>query len=438
MLWEITHALNHSFQADLIYFDQDVIDWKGRRSNPWFKPEWSPELFLAVNYIKPSILRREKLDLMLIGSKENYPRGFLTLALELTKNSQMRIMHIPKILYHQFSDSGQPNNASAVGAELRQWHRIWSRSKLEEKLDRPVAALDHGNGIVQYTWQSFTPRVSIVIASKEKEALLRRCLQSILTQTKYPDYEVIVVDSTTRNDDDRGYDIGVFSDERFRIVRFDESFNYASANNLGARHASGEILLFLNNDIEIIDESWLEELVRWLEFEEIGVVGGKLLFPSGRIQHAGIILGLGGHAGHVYFGMKEGDRGPFGTAEWYRDYYAVTGACLMLRKNIFNEVNGFNEEFELAFGDVELCLKVISRGYRVMYTPFARLHHDAGSTRGRYTPKADMQKAFQILEPYLERGDLFFNPNLSYAHPYPGLAGENDIDLVERVKRMLS
>jgi GT2 family glycosyltransferase len=162
-------------------------------------------------------------------------------------------------------------------------------------------------------------------------------------------------------------------------------------------------------------------MVRWSEQDEIGVVGAKLLFPNGSIQQAGVVIGMGGHAGHIFRGAREGETGPFGSVEWYRNYLAVTGACMMIPSSVFEEVGGFNEDYQLVFSDIDLCLRITKRGYRVVYTPFSRLIHHESITRGRYIPTGDLIKAYKDFFHHLSEGDPYYNPNLSYRETIPGL-----------------
>ncbi len=230
----------------------------------------------------------------------------------------------------------------------------------------------------------------------------------------------------------------ISKDSKVRIINFGNGFNFSAANNFGALRSTGAVLVFLNNDIEVIEESWLEELVRWTEFPDIGVVGAKLLYPNGLIQHAGVILGLGGHAGHVFIGAREGEVGPFGSTEWYRDYLAVTAACMMMRREVYEDVGGFDEDYKLVFGDVDLCLRIVEKGYRVVYTPFARLLHHEGASRRRYIPRQDIRKAYFDLLPYVRSGDPYYNPNLSYSNPFPRIVGRREESRIARLERILN
>jgi GT2 family glycosyltransferase len=262
--------------------------------------------------------------------------------------------------------------------------------------------------------------VSILIPNRDRIDLLSRCVESILEKTTYKNYEVLVVESGSQPAAFRYYD-EIEKHRKVRILSYPKGLNYSAVNNFGAKYARGDVLLFLNNDTEIIDPDWLEEMIRWAERKEIGVVGTKLVKRDGTIQHAGVIIGLTGFAGHIFAGLTEGHWGPFGSTEWYRNYLAVTGACLMVRRNVFQEVGGFREDFCYCGSDVEFCLRTKERGYRVVYTPFAKLLHNEAATRGGSIPNGDFQVSFQHCEQYLRNGDPYFNPNLSYWHTAPRL-----------------
>jgi GT2 family glycosyltransferase len=195
------------------------------------------------------------------------------------------------------------------------------------------------------------------------------------------------------------------------------------------------ILLFLNNDIEALTPDWLEEMVRWAERPEIGAVGAKLLTPRGTIQHAGVIMGMGAYAGHIFLEAPGDASGIFGSVNWYRNYSAVTGACMMMRRKVFEETGGFDENYELALSDVEICLRIRARGYRIVYTPFARLVHYEGSTRAGYIPAKDLSLGYLHMRPYVQAGDRHYNPNLSYAGPIPALLPRGEATRLERFER---
>ena len=219
-------------------------------------------------------------------------------------------------------------------------------------------------------------------------------------------------------------------------MNYNEKFNYSRANNIGARYARGEILLFLNNDVEILQPDWLEEMVRWVERPQIGAVGAKLLYPDDTIQHAGVVVGMEGHASHVFWGYHERQSGPFGSVEWYRNFTAVTGACLMIPRDLFEAILGFDEKYILAFSDIKICMRIRREGYRVLYSPFARLRHFEGKSRGYHIPQNDIQQGIDDFMPLVETGDPYYNPNLSYIERKPTIAAPMRKRRVARLLRI--
>ena len=222
------------------------------------------------------------------------------------------------------------------------------------------------------------------------------------------------------------------------VVRCVGEFNFSTANNLGASRASGDLLLFLNNDIEVLEDDWLAELAGWVERPGVGVVGAKLLRPDGTIQHGGLVMGLAGHASHAFDGGRENTYGPFGSSEWYRDLQAVTGACLMVRRSVFELIQGFDEAYQIGYGDIEICLRAGQAGQRIVYTPFARLLHHEGASRGLFVPPADVLRATLQMQPLVAAGDPYFSPNLSDDERQPSIAANDQRPRVERLDKILA
>ena len=270
------------------------------------------------------------------------------------------------------------------------------------------------NGLLHLRWKyADTPLVSIIIPSKEKPELLKRCLDSIAGRTSYAAWEVIVVDNNSSEPATLDYYRSLEQNPRVRIVPFNKRFNYSAANNVGAAEARGELLLFLNNDTEAQDPARLEELVGWARYGPIGVVGARLLAENRLIQHAGVVLGMGGFAGHPFAEYPPLSFALTGSTGWYRDFLAVTGACMLMRKAVFAEINGFDENFILCGSDVEICLRARRKGYRVVYNPFAELLHLESQTRDSSIPAEDFSVSLEHYRPYLEHGDPFWSPNVS-------------------------
>jgi GT2 family glycosyltransferase len=337
-----------------------------------------------------------------------------------------KICHIPKILYHWRDSSGSTADniwakPYAPPAQLRAISSHLTRLGYEQ-----ATAFFDASGFIRVRWALPTERkVSIIIPSQGANQVLERCIRSILESTRYPNYEILVVNNGERRPEAFPFYLEIASHARVRVLHYEAGpntpFNYNIVNNYGASFAGGELLLFLNNDIEAISPGWLDELVLWAEREDVGVVGAKLLRPDRTIQHAGVIIGLTGFAGHIFAGLPENQWTIFGLAEWYRDYMAVTAACLMVRREVFEHLGGFDESFLLCGSDVELCLRARAAGLKVVYNPFARLVHLEGATRQGDVPAEDFHASFPHYEPALKAGDPYFNANLSCWHLTPTL-----------------
>ncbi|OGO10983.1 MAG: hypothetical protein A2030_06840 [Chloroflexi bacterium RBG_19FT_COMBO_50_10] len=409
--------------ATIVYSDADKLTPDGlTRHDPSFWPDWSPELLLSVNYLTRGLFRRAELlkaAANAVDLEEAILRG---------SEGTGRIIHIPQVLCHVrdgqtfpwFADIFHPNNLKA---------------HLERSGLQGVTVQNSSTtGTPQFTWAYAQTLVSIIILSRDQVGWLKRCIDSILTQTTYPHYEIILIENNSRERETFSYYEQLKSIPQVKVFIHNQAFNYSAFNNWGVQHAQGDLLLFLNNDIECIDPGWLDELARWACRPEVGIVGAKLLYPDHTIQHAGLVVGLEGHANHIFAGCQEGYGGIFGSVEWYRDYSAVTGACMMMRKAVYEQVGGFDENYLLAFNDIEICLRTIQAGYRVVYTPFARLIHHEGATRSTYKPAADISLASQHLKPLIEQGDPFFNPNLSLMSRIPTLHRRGELSAIKKLE----
>jgi len=428
-LWEVVELLNIRSDLDLIYSDEDRVDGSGKkRSKPWFKPDWSPEMLLSVNYFRPAIVHQKMFETIDYGESTLEDAYYWDLILQVAYKAK-KVAHIPRVLCHvgcrSVNRKGVLKELAAVPAK-----------QLERCGEQESSGLLTYQGTFRVVWPTENSQVSIVIPSRDNAKCLKRCIESLFERTEYTNFDVILIDNNSQEESTLAFYRTLLRYQRVQIISYDKPFNYSEANNLGAQYARGALLLFLNDDIEVIDSKWLEELVRWAERPEIGVVGAKLLYPDHSIQHAGIILGLGGHAGHVFYGVPEGEEGLFGSTEWYRNYLAVTGACMMIPRKVVASIGGFDEGYRLVFSDVEMCLRIVARGYRILYNPFARLIHHEGSTRHRFIPYRDMTRAFRDLKVYIQTGDPYFNPNLSYFSPYPKIAMREEDRLIQLDKIM--
>jgi GT2 family glycosyltransferase len=411
-LFEVASLLGRQPHTDLIYSDSDLLSSDGaRRYSPLFKPDWSPAIMLSANYATHLCVARTEL-LRQLGGLTPGSDGAQDwdLILRVSEHTNA-IAHIPKVLYHwrespQSTATDIKRKPYVLNAQLNAITQHLARRGIEAK------AFFDTTGVIRVTWPlRSTPLVSIIIPSRNPQ-LLERCVSSILTHTAYRNFELLLVDTTPdgtiarRHRDD--------GSAPTRVLEWRLPFNYSAVNNAAANEARGDLLLFLNDDTAVIDAEWLGEMVRWAQIDEIGVVGAKLLHADGSIQHAGVVIGLSGFAGHPFAGGPQGAHTIYGCVEWYRNYSAVTGACLMIRRGLFEQVGMFDETLVLCGNDVELCLRVGVSGRQIFYTPFARLHHLESATRGVDSiPAHDFAASYVAYLPLLEEGDPFFSPNLS-------------------------
>ncbi len=431
-LFEVAHCLQTQPDADLIYSDSDKVDAKGRRFEPLFKPDWSPELLLCVNYIRHlSVFRREvalrvgQFDSALDGAQDwDY---FLRLS-EVTQ----RIHHLPKVLYHWRAWEGSTAQARSAKhyAAAAQIAAVQNHL-LRTGISAPHVFFDEAHPIRKFypyvQWEQPQPRhIAIIIPSRDHADVLGSCLESLFRLTNYPHYRVIVVDTGSREQATADLYARYAAEPRFSVVYYTEPFNFSRACNFGAQHTTdADLLLFLNNDTEILAADWLARMAQWFEREGVGIVGAKLLYPSGEIQHGGVIVGLSGMASHAFMLSREAIMTHFGSDDWYRNYLAVTGACLMIAQPLFEQIGGFDEAYALIYSDVEICLRAVAHGYRVVYTPDVRLIHYESLTHQRRVPYADFLRADQHFKLWIERGDPYYNPNLSHIGTLPNFSANS-------------
>ncbi|WP_086313941.1 glycosyl transferase, group 2 family protein [Enterococcus sp. 7F3_DIV0205] len=426
--YEVVKALNENPELDLLYSDEDKIDMEGNRSDPSFKPDWSPDLLLGTNYISHLGVYRRTILEEIGGFRKGYEGSQdYDLVLRFTeKTTSKRIKHIPKVLYHwrmlpTSTAVDQSSKGYAFEAGLRAVQDALVRREIKGH-----ATHGRANGLydVYYDIES-EELVSIIIPTKNGYKDVKRCVSSIIEKTTYPNYEIIIADngSTDEKMEELYASFKERLNDRFRVLVIDIPFNFSKINNIAAKDANGKYLLFLNNDTEVINADWLKLMVSFGQQERIGCVGAKLLYPNNTIQHAGVILGLGGIAGHGHYGYPHGDLGYFGKLALNVDYLAVTAACLLMKKQDFDAVSGFEEDFTVAFNDVDLCLKVKELGRDNVWLHEAELYHFESQTRG-YDDKGKKKKRFEKEKAMMEHkwstlidDDPFYNPNLTREIP---------------------
>jgi O-antigen biosynthesis protein len=404
-LAEVALRLQAEPDAELLYSDEDQLDPTGHRIRPFFKPAWSPDLLRSADYIRHILAVKRSLLEEVGRMREGFDGAeAYELILRVSERAR-RISHLPRVLYH-----GRKNALpTAQQAARRALAEHLSRCSEEAAIEEPRPATFH----VRYAVRG-KPLVSIIVPFKDKPELLAHLTESLRQHNSYGHYELLLISNNSVRPETHTL-LARLVDPRIRKLTWNEPFNYSAINNFGVRHAQGELLLFLNNDVEALEAGWLEELIGQAQRPAVGAVGPKLLFPDHTLQHAGVVLGIEGFAGHLFARMKDPSPWtPFGHADWTRNYLAVTGACLMMRREVFESVGGYDESFLVSGSDVELCLRIIRKGLRVVYTPAAKLLHDESSTRRvNSVPEVDLWRSFSAYRHYLREGDPFYNPNLS-------------------------
>ncbi|MDP9099637.1 MAG: glycosyltransferase family 2 protein [Verrucomicrobiota bacterium] len=395
--------------ADLIYSDEDKLTEEGLDS-PIFKPDWSPDYFLSCNYICHFTLIRSGVLTQVGGFRSEFDGAQdYDLFLRVIERTT-RIDHIPRVLYHwRRSRASTADNIRRKPGSLET-----GRLALEAHLEREAA-----RGHVTVDWRTHAywikrdlaeaKPISIIIPVRDRVDLLARCLDSITRETAYAPYEIVIVDNDSRTEEARAYLSGL----KHRVLNFGGPFNYSAINNLAVEQTDNPWLLFLNNDTEVIDGDWLTIMAEHIQRPEVGAVGPRLLYPDDTVQHGGIVVGVGGIAEHAFRGFPAEAPGVCRQLQVTRNYSAVTGACLLTRRDVFNKVHGFDEErLPVTFNDVDLCLKIRRAGYLVVYTPFARLYHHESGTRRRTVEPMETGVMRERWAEVLDN-DPYYNPNLS-------------------------
>ncbi len=408
-LYQTAKLLQTHPDADLIHSDEDKLTEEGFDA-PLFKPDWSPDFFLSYNYICHfTTLRRALVDEVGGFRSEFDGAQDYDLFLRIVERTQ-RIHHVPRILYHW------RRSTSSTSDNIRRKPKALEAGKcaVQEHLKRTGQA-----GHVAVDWRTHAywvkrqitrPRkISIIIPTRDGIPLLSRCIDSLVGKTTWADYEIVIVNNDSESQEARDY----FAQTPHRLLHFEGPFNFSAINNFAVEQTQCPWLLFLNNDVEIIDGDWLRAMVEHVQRPEVGAVGARLLYPDDTIQHAGVVLGVGGIAQHAFRGFPAEDPGVNRQLQVTKNYSSVTGACLMTRREVFEEVGGFDEQrLPVTFNDVDICLKMHRAGYLIVYTPFAQLYHHESATRRRSVEALETDVMRERWPDFLER-DPFYNPNLS-------------------------
>lgn len=424
-IYEVVRVINENKDVDIIYSDDDKIGMDGKRYDPQFKPDFSPELLLSYMYFSHIFVIRKKMYDLVGGCRIGYEGSQdYDLALRITEKTN-NIIHIPKILYHWRATP----TSTATSANTKPYSLINGEKAVRDAVKRrgipanvksPKFALDANLGIYELKYNyEYEPLVSIIIPNKNNKDILKRCLESIISKSNYNNYEIIIVDNFSDDLETLNY-LNTLNQKILKIQNINNKFNFSRMVNYGVQHAKGEYIILLNNDTEVISPTWIEDMLVYMYVNGVGVVGSKLIYKDGSVQHAGVVLKMfNGVAGHAFKLIPNWDGGYLSYANVVRNYSAVTAACLMTSKNIYISVGGFDEQdFGISFNDVDFCMKVINSGYRVVYNPSALLYHHEGKTRGveQSGHFSDPKEEYNFVSRWnLDKiEDKYYNPNLSY------------------------
>lgn len=418
-LLEVAALLNDHPDTDLIYTDHDVLGPDNLRRFPSFKPDWSPELLLSYMYFGHLKVYRAALVRSVDGLRAGFEGSAdYDLALRLVEQTQ-RIRHIPKIVYHWRAAPSSmartsENKPQSFDAGRKALQEALDRRRIHGLAEQPAFAERAKLGLykIRFTKTKTSP-VTIIIPTRDKIDLLRSCISSIEQKTAYPRYEILIINNESQDPETLTY----LAHCPHQVLPFENSgvFNFAAMMNFGVDHSPTDYFVLLNNDTLVINPYWLDELIGYGELPGVGAVGAKLLYPDGRIQHAGVILGTQGLTGHAF--QPRLDTEDMLEYQAYahvaRNYLAVTAACMLSRKSIFREVGGFNErDLKVAWNDVDYCLRLREKGYRVVFNPYATLYHLESQSRGEHKDPAEICYIMKHWRHYIDH-DPFYNPNLS-------------------------
>ena len=426
-LLQVAAAINRQPNALLLYSDEDKINEQGKRYDPHFKPGWNPDLLLSQNYISHLGVYQRQRILNIGGFKEGLEGSQdHDLVLRFTDGlSPEHIVHIPRVLYHWRAVAG----STALGGHEKSYAHHAGLQALQQYVvtrspDTQVVATAGDYYRICWALPSPPPLVSLLVPTRDGVDILAPCVNAILEKTEYRHFELLILDNQSSCSRTLQYMQEVSQrDERVRVLHWDQPFNYSAINNFGASQAKGSIIGLINNDVEPINGAWLSEMVSQVCRSEIGCVGAKLYYPNGTLQHAGVILGINGVAGHSHKYLNGDHAGYFSRLQLVQNLSAVTGACLLVRKSVFDEVSGLNEQhLTVAFNDVDFCLKVREAGYRNLWTPYAELYHHESVSRGA-EDNPEKQARFQAEIAYMREtwgaeldNDPAYNPNLTLSH----------------------
>ena len=425
-LFFVAKSIDEQADLKLIYSDEDKIDEQGVRFEPHFKSDWNRDLFYSHNYITHlCVISRDivnRIGGFRIGVEGSQDYDLVLRSIAVIEPREIK--HIPHVLYHWRAINGstalssnQKNYTSRAG--LKSLKDYFSASNLPVK-----AELHNLSNCYRTIWPmpAPCPLVSLLIPTRDGYQLLKQCIDSIQCKTTYVNYEILILNNQSTCPQTLAFFEKLSKSENIRVINYDQPFNFSKINNFGVKHAKGSLIGLINNDIEVINSDWLDEMVRQVSRPDIGCVGAKLFYPNDSIQHAGVVLGIGGVAGHAHKHFSNHHHGYFSRLSLVQNYSAVTAAALLVRKSVYLEVGGLEEDLQVAFNDVDFCLKVRTAGYRNLWTPFANLYHHESVSRG-YEDTPEKKQRFDREAAFMKNKwgkeletDPYYSPNLTLMH----------------------
>lgn len=422
-LYEVAKALETEPDIDVLYTDEDKVrgDEVLEHFQPHLKPDFNIDLLRSNNYICHFFVVRKSLLEKTGGFRREYDGAQDYDFIFRCTQAAGKIHHIPEILYHwRMHQSSTADNPESKLYAFEAGKRAIEENLRQNGLIGEVShTKDYGFYRVKYPVQG-EPLVSIIIPNKDAKEDLEKCIQSILEKSSYTNYEILIVENNSTGEEIFSYYKELSENSRIRLLRWKREFNYSAINNYGAKKAKGDYLLFLNNDTEVISPDWIEEMLGFCQRPDTGIVGARLYFGNNTVQHAGTVIGIGGIAGHMFTDMPRERSGYMHKAAIIQDLSAVTAACMMVKRQVFDEVQGFEEQLSVAFNDVDFCLRVREKQYLVVYDPYVELYHYESKSRGAEDSKEKVhrfQSEIEFMrcrwETLLKKGDPYYNKNLS-------------------------
>lgn len=424
-LYEVVKMINKNPKADFIYTDEDKLDMKGERCDYNFKPDWDPDLLRSCMYTCHFTIYKKDIVDMVGGFRKGYEGSQdYDLALRISEKTK-EIYHIPKILYHWRKIPG----STAESTQAKNYARISGEKALQDHLNRmniDAKAITTVSGYYRAKRKIIgNPLISIIIPFKDMPELLEKCINSIVEKSTYKNYEIIGI--SNNSEEKKTFKMmRKLESANITFYEYNVPFNYSKINNYAIKFTKGEHLILLNNDIEIISEGWIDAMLEHSQRKDVGAVGALLLYPNNKVQHAGVVAGLGGVAGHAFINFPKED---IRINSLTRNYSAVTAACMMVKKELYEKIGGLNEvDLKIAFNDTDFCLRLKEKGYINIYTPFAMLYHYESISRGydlhgenkiRFSKEVEYMKKRHAKT--LKDGDPYLNDNFSLDYDYPTL-----------------